>query len=249
MNEMQIFTHEEFGSVRTVDIDGQVWWVLVDVCGALGLENSRVAADGLEEDERRKLNLRQGDTWIINEPGLYSLILRSRKPEAKAFKRWVTHEVLPAIRSKGFYASPEITTSDYLAAARTVAQCHKGRLKMVLELLRKAGIDIQFQAEPQQILEYENPVLDWLDYEDYTIEDICSVTTDILQQRFRDWCDENDIKHRHITTTSFNNNIRSRYPVETTTARRDAAWNTTGYSRKFRPIKGKSISQKGSSRI
>ena len=240
MNEMQIFTHEEFGSVRTVDIDGQIWWVLIDVCGALGLSNTNVTAESLDEDERVKFNLgRQGEAWLINEPGLYSLILRSRKPEAKAFKRWVTHEVLPAIRSKGSYASPEITTSDYLSAARTVAQCHKGRLKIVLELLRKAGIDIQIQAEPQQIQEYDNPVLDWLDYEDYTIEDICSVTSDVLQQRFRDWCDENEIKHKHITTTSFNGYIRSRYPVETTTARRDAAWNTTGYSRKFRPIKEK----------
>lgn len=248
MNEMQIFTHEEFGSVRTVDIDGQIWWVLVDVCGALGLANPRVVADSLEEDERRKLNLRQGDTWIINEPGLYSLILRSRKPEAKAFKRWVTHDVLPAIRSKGSYASPEITTSDYLAAARTVAQCQKGRLKMVLELLRRAGIDIAVQAEPQPLQDYSDPVLEWLDQEEYTIDEICAVTTDILEKRFREWCDENGIIHDHINKVEINRGIRSRYPVVNTTARRDAIWNTTGYSRKFRPIKGNTTQRKGSDR-
>ncbi len=71
------------------------WFVAADVCRALGLGNSTVAAARLDEDERSKFNLgRQGEATIINEPGLYALVLSSRKPEAKAFKRWITHEVI-----------------------------------------------------------------------------------------------------------------------------------------------------------
>ena len=69
------------------------WFVTADVCRALGLGNSTVAVARLDEDERSKFNLgRQGEATIINEPGLYALVLSSRKPEVKAFKRWITHE-------------------------------------------------------------------------------------------------------------------------------------------------------------
>jgi prophage antirepressor-like protein len=88
------------------DQHGNPWWVANEVCKVLGLTNPSVSVQSLDDDERAKFNLgRQGDTWIINEPGLYSLILRSRKPEAKAFKRWVTHEVLPEIRKTGSYSA------------------------------------------------------------------------------------------------------------------------------------------------
>ena len=74
------------------------------MCRALGLGNSTVAVARLDEDERSKFNLgRQGEATIINEPGLYALVLSSRKPEAKAFKRWITHEVIPSIRKTGGY--------------------------------------------------------------------------------------------------------------------------------------------------
>ena len=100
--------------VRVVDRNGEPWWVAVDVCDSLGLTNPSVALQGLDDDERDTLSNTEGITAdrraqaisVINESGLYSLILRSRKPEAKRFKRWVTHEVLPAIRKTGTYASP-----------------------------------------------------------------------------------------------------------------------------------------------
>ena len=96
-------------SVRVVNKEGEPWWVAKDVCDVLGLTNATVAIQSLDADEVTKFNLGglQGETNIINEPGLYSLILRSRKPEAKAFKRWITHEVLPSIRQKGEYVAPE----------------------------------------------------------------------------------------------------------------------------------------------
>lgn len=104
MNDLQVFQNERFGAVRTVIREGQPWFVAADVCRALELSNPTVAVERLDEDERAKLNLgRQGEGAIVNEPGLYTLVLGSRKPEAKTFKRWITHEVIPAIRQTGGY--------------------------------------------------------------------------------------------------------------------------------------------------
>lgn len=96
-------------SVRVVtDENGEPWFVAKDVCDILGHSNVSVALDRLDDDERSKFNLgRQGKTNIVNEAGLYSLVLGSRKPEAHEFKRWVIHEVLPAIRKTGMYATPD----------------------------------------------------------------------------------------------------------------------------------------------
>ncbi|MFE7510151.1 Bro-N domain-containing protein [Streptomyces sp. NPDC057540] len=94
--------------VRTVIRDGEPWWVAADICSVLGITDPRKSVGLLDEDERNTVPVidalgRQQSSFIINESGLYSLILRSRKPAAKAFKRWVTHEVLPAIRKTGSY--------------------------------------------------------------------------------------------------------------------------------------------------
>ena len=106
MNEIQLFENQEFGAVRAVEQNGEPWFVAADVCRALEHSNVTVALDRLDEDERAKFNLgRQGDTWCVNEPGLYTLVLGSRKPEAKAFKRWITHEVIPSIRKTGGYTA------------------------------------------------------------------------------------------------------------------------------------------------
>ena len=107
MHELRIFMYDE-KEVRTVQRGNETWWVLKDVCEVLGLSNPSIVAERLDDDERTKFNLgRQGETNIINESGLYNVILRSDKPEAKPFKRWVTHEVLPAIRKTGAYMTPE----------------------------------------------------------------------------------------------------------------------------------------------
>lgn len=91
-------------SLRVVAIDGEPWFVASDVCAALGVQNVSQAVGRLDEDERAMFNIGPGgECHIVNESGLYSLILGSRKPEAKRFKRWVTGEVLPAIRRTGRY--------------------------------------------------------------------------------------------------------------------------------------------------
>ena len=109
-NELQVFNSSEFGNVRVVQVDGEPWFVAADVCRALEISNSRDAVARLDDDEKGvgstdTLGGKQG-MQIINEPGLYTLVLGSRKPEAKTFKRWVTHEVLPAIRKTGSYKTP-----------------------------------------------------------------------------------------------------------------------------------------------
>lgn len=107
MNQLQVFNFENH-NVRVLQINNEPWFVATDVCKILDLTNPTMAVSRLDADERSKFNLgRQGETNIVNEYGLYSLILASRKPEAKQFKRWITHEVIPAIRKHGAYMTPE----------------------------------------------------------------------------------------------------------------------------------------------
>lgn len=94
--------------VRTVTIDNEPYFVATDVTNILGLTNTTVALSRLDDDERSKFNLgRQGEANVVNEYGLYELIIASRKPEAHEFKRWITHEVLPAIRKHGAYMTDQ----------------------------------------------------------------------------------------------------------------------------------------------
>lgn len=110
MNQLQVFNNEEFGQVRTVVQGEDVWFVAKDVCDVLGINKQRDAYSRLDEDERGSVLVDtlggQQNMNAINESGLYSLILRSRKPQAKAFKKWVTSEVLPSIRKHGAYMTP-----------------------------------------------------------------------------------------------------------------------------------------------
>ena len=107
MNNLQIFDYNS-NQVRTLTIDNEPWFVLKDVCTILDMSNPTMVAERLDEDERAKFNLgRQGQSWIINEPGLYNVILRSDKPEAKPFRKWVTGEVIPSIRKHGAYITKE----------------------------------------------------------------------------------------------------------------------------------------------
>lgn len=107
--DIQIFKHEEFGNVRIVMLDGEPWFVAADVCKALeiGTEQTR----RLDDDEKGLHSIQTPGGYqnmtVVNEAGLYSLILSSRKSSAKKFKRWITHEVLPSIRKHGAYLTPQ----------------------------------------------------------------------------------------------------------------------------------------------
>lgn len=110
-SNVKLFEKEEFGKVRVVMQGEDPWFMAKDVCGCLGLDTSNLSKM-LDEDELSTCPVQYTDQVrnlsVVSEPGLYSLILRSRKPEAKAFKRWVTHEVIPSIRKHGLYATEEV---------------------------------------------------------------------------------------------------------------------------------------------
>lgn len=144
-NNIQIFNNEEFGEVRTVMVSDGPWFVAVDVCKALELSNPTVAVSRLDEDERSKFNLgRQGEGTIVSEAGLYSLILGSRKPEAKAFKRWITHDVIPAIRKTGGYIQGEESMSDDDLIARALVMAQK-KIELREQQLREKDAQLELQ--------------------------------------------------------------------------------------------------------
>lgn len=173
MNEMQVFTNPEFGKIRTLEIKGEPWLVGKDVATALGYSNTKKALiDHVDTEDKQ-----QGDgvtirdpmgriqhPTIINESGLYSLILSSKLPSAKKFKRWVTSEVLPAIRKTGAYTMSSVdapvthapveqralTTDDYIVAARLASDCRNERLPYVLGFLEKGGFSIPKVEELRQ---------------------------------------------------------------------------------------------------
>lgn len=127
MNNIQIFKYEN-NDVRTVEMNDEPWFVLKDVCGVLGLSNHKVTAQRLDRDEVSQTYLtdsigRKQETTVINESGLYSVILRSDKPEAKPFRKWVTSEVLPSIRKNGGYIAgqEQMTPEELMAKALLVA--------------------------------------------------------------------------------------------------------------------------------
>ena len=139
MNELKTFENAQFGQVRGIERDGEPWFVAVDVCNALGIGNSRMAVAKLDDDEKG-VNLTdtlggKQELTIVNESGLDSLVLGSRKPEAKAFKRWITHDVIPSIRKTGGYiaSAPEETPEEIMARALVVAQETINRHKVQLE--------------------------------------------------------------------------------------------------------------------
>lgn len=163
--ELQLFQHEQFGDLRTFDENGEIWFVGKDVAVALGYAVAHKAITAhVDEEDRKKVDIRGGQnaplgndnlksaTWLINESGLYSLILSSKLPAAKAFKRWVTSEVLPSIRKTGKYeilpAAPadvaadgetlDINTLEYdqrIRIASIIANCRRERLPLIAQVL------------------------------------------------------------------------------------------------------------------
>lgn len=104
MNNITIFENDNFGKIRMVEEKGEPWFVLADLCKVLELSNPSKVAQRLDEDERSNFKLgRQGYGVVVNESGMYAVILRSDKPQAKPFRKWVTSEVLPSIRKTGNY--------------------------------------------------------------------------------------------------------------------------------------------------
>lgn len=151
MNEMQVFNYKS-SQVRTVEINNEPWFVLKDVCAVLDLGSAHKVSERLDEDERNHIPLtdslgRKQETTIINESGLYNVILRSDKPEAKPFRKWVTSEVLPSIRKTGSYALPK----DYPAALRALADAEEQKLRLLAENQHQAQVIADFEPIQQYV--------------------------------------------------------------------------------------------------
>ena len=124
--QLQVFDYHG-SAVRTIDKDGEIWFMAKDLCDILELSDVSMTVRNLDDDEKLIQALfvsgQVREVMTVNEPGLYSLIFKSRKPEAKLFSRWVTHEVLPQIRKTGSYSvkdNQEVTTTDAVSAARII---------------------------------------------------------------------------------------------------------------------------------
>ena len=140
MKSLELF-HFKGRQVRTIQLDGEPWFVAADVCDVLGLNNPSQALSYLDRDERRLITNEawrtNGNMAIVSEPGLYSLVLRSRRPEAKGFRRWIAHEVIPALRQSGEYR---------LAAVSSVAAAPSGQL---LRISRRDLLNLALEAEAE----------------------------------------------------------------------------------------------------
>lgn len=151
MEDLQIFSNSEFGEIRTITKDNEPWFVASDICRSLDLSNPTMAMQRIEDDEKAKFNLglSGGETNCVNEYGLYSLALASRKKEAKDFKRWITHEVLPSIRKNGGYIAGQETMSDeeLMAKALLVANNKIAERDKIIEQ-KQARIE---QMKPKEI--------------------------------------------------------------------------------------------------
>ncbi|USK99526.1 phage antirepressor [Bacillus tropicus] len=158
MNELQVFNNEEFGEVRTVMQNGETWFIAKDICDTLGLSDTNRALLALDDDDKCKHEQYSGSGrkhMLINESGMYSLVLKIRKPQAKAFKKWITSEVLPIIRKTGGYVNnDEMFVNTYLAHADEMT---KTLFKSTLETVRKQNEKI---AVPEPKAEYHDNVLD-----------------------------------------------------------------------------------------
>ena len=147
MNDLKVFENPNLGKVRVIERNGEPWFVVADVCNALEIDRTQTRR--LDDDEKGVYSMQTpGGAQmmnIVNESGLYALVLGSRKPEAKAFKRWVTHEVLPAIRRTGRYEAPGaegITPAMVLEAAQVLSSCPPEVRFCVHKMLSDAGFNL-----------------------------------------------------------------------------------------------------------
>lgn len=181
-NTMQVFTNKEFGSIRTVEMNGEPWFVGKDVADALGYAKARNAVATHVDDEDKKGALNRGilggmqTMTIINESGLYSLILQSKLPDARKFKRWVTSEVLPSIRKTGAYASPGVyapkasSLGEVVRMIETVRSSMKEQgstpreiAKAIQDICTQFGVELpKYFVRPDQLT--LNDVYDMIDF-------------------------------------------------------------------------------------
>lgn len=208
MSQLQIFNNEEFGQIRAVEINGQGWLVGKDVAEVLGYSNSSKAVSTHVDEEDRILKMiahsQNGkvvktQTTLINESGLYSLILSSKLPGAKKFKRWVTNDVLPSIRKHGMYAQDELLNNpDLLIAAATKLKeerqarleaekqrdklIHQNKLYTTSEIAKELGLSSATKLNnllAERKIQYKQNKT-WLLYSKYSELGLVSIKQEVL---------------------------------------------------------------------
>ncbi len=235
--ELQTFQHEQFGDLRIIDEDGVVWFVGKDVAATLGYQNiSRDLVRHVDDDDRKKAELRgyQNGTvrnnliskaWLINESGLYSLILSSKLPKAKAFKRWVTSEVLPSIRRTGKYEATaqavpindepatdftQLEFDQRIRIAAIIASCRRERLPMVAKVL---SLDLEEMAPlmPAHITEAEQACYQYIS----SVYDSLERDTPIqyFYNDYTKWCMEQNLQP--LTKPGVTKVFKKYFPVAT----------------------------------
>ncbi len=227
MNEIQIFENTQFGRVRSVILDNTPWFVGKDVAECLGYKNTKDAIISHVDPEDRRVvqrsdfptfespipkdvfpvNFVNGDIpnrglTVINESGMYALIFGSKLPEAKAFKRWVTSEVLPSIRKTGAYA----TDSRLMEAAQLLASCRNPAAipALVAVLSEYTGVQIETPGPMWEGSKFDNlvHVRNWIETSNLKVEDMVSDPTTVLYHRFTSWLNLNHLNVR-ISSKAF----------------------------------------------
>ena len=181
MNELQFFNNPEFGLIRALEKDSDIWFVGKDVAEVLGYSNTRDAlAKHVDNEDKADVAIHDGrqnrSMTIINESGLYSLVLSSKLPNAKKFKRWVTSEVLPSIRKHGIYATTqtiETMLADPDNAIRMLTALKEERAKRIEQEKQIASLTAENQMQAQQIAEFKPKV----EYVDIILRSTDTVTT------------------------------------------------------------------------
>nr|UVY59140.1 MAG: antirepressor protein KilAC domain [Bacteriophage sp.] len=200
--EIQTFNFNA-ASLRTMtDENGDPWFVAKDVCDILGLENSRKATADLDSDEKNTVTISDGiagnpNRTIISEPGLYKLIMRSRKPEAKEFQRWVTHEVLPSIRKHGIYATN--TTIDQILADPDFG------IRLLTDLKEERAKRIEAENHVKELEPKAKALNDFTNVPDtLLVRDAAKILsnagTPIGEKELREWLSSHGWTYRHAGT-------------------------------------------------
>lgn len=232
MNEIQVFENEEFGSIRSIIRNDEPWFIAKDLANILGYKDTAKALTAHVDDEDKHL-LRVGEiptlkinnygAYIINESGLYSLILSSKLPTAKKFKRWVTSEVLPAIRKNGSYALPQVEVLEdepqtldltqleldqRIKIASIIASCRRERLALVAKVL---SLDVEVMHQPITTNEISDEELIQR-FMDNIWEKLDDVTPNaILYAQYQNFCRENGCVPR--TKNGFGHYVNKNYPI------------------------------------
>lgn len=233
MNELQTFTSAAFGSVRIIDKGGQPWFVGKDVADILGYSNSSKAIpQHVDEEDRQKQNLPTAQngkltaaSWLINESGLYSLILSSKMPKAKEFKHWVTSEVIPAIRKTGKYEAmaqavpindepatdfTQLEFDQRIRIAAIIASCRRERLQLVAKVL-SLDIEGMMPLMPAHITEAEQTAYQYIS----SVYDSLERDTPIqyFYTAYTKWCMEQNLLP--LTKHGVTKVLKKYFPVQT----------------------------------